>query len=210
MLSIPVTIKFYLTMYIPTWEYQTLLWHRLKIIYSIDVHEYLNIVDGVSNMFDLTCGVPQGLCLGPLLFIIYRLVFFKHTQVIYFVLSIDISHIATLLLTIHSYTVYLSFKPGYAIDKSEATDTMQACICHIQKWLVKNKMKMNGDKTQFLLIGTRQQLAKQSLDSLSVENFTVTPAISLKNFLGNGWTLNYRWRHKSIKSVNLLSFICIT
>ena len=37
------------------------------------------------------------------------------------------------------------------------------------------KLKLNDDKTEFLIIGTRQQLSKVDIEKLSVGNVSVAP-----------------------------------
>ena len=43
------------------------------------------------------------------------------------------------------------------------------------------KLKLNDDKTEFIIIGTRQQLAKVSVDSLQIGNETITSSSEVKN-----------------------------
>ena len=45
---------------------------------------------------------------------------------------------------------------------------MQNCINDVKKWMLTDKLKLNDDKTEFILIETRQQLAKVSLSILCV------------------------------------------
>ena len=45
---------------------------------------------------------------------------------------------------------------------------MQNCINDVKKWMLTDKLKLNDDKTEFILIETRQQLAKVSLSILRV------------------------------------------
>ena len=43
------------------------------------------------------------------------------------------------------------------------------------------RLKLDDDKTEFIIIGTRQQLAKVNIDSLPVSDSTTTPASKVKN-----------------------------
>ena len=49
--------------------------------------------------------------------------------------------------------------------------------------MLQDRLKLNDDKTEFIVIGTRQQLAKVNVDSLQVGESTVTanlvPRLSL-------------------------------
>ena len=45
---------------------------------------------------------------------------------------------------------------------------MQNYINDVKKWMLTDKLKLNDDKTEFILIETRQQLAKVSLSILCV------------------------------------------
>ena len=73
---------------------------------------------------------------------------------------------------VHSYAddtqLYVSFKPNGDADQSSAVTAMQNCINDVKKWMLTDKLKLNDDKTEFILIETRQQLAKVSLSILCV------------------------------------------
>ena len=47
--------------------------------------------------------------------------------------------------------------------------------------MLTNCLKVNDDKTEFLIIGTPQQLAKIDVNSLRVGNSSVTSATSVRN-----------------------------
>ena len=44
------------------------------------------------------------------------------------------------------------------------------CIRDLQDWLARDRLKLNDNKTEFLLIGTRQQLVKVNLSRITVGN----------------------------------------
>jgi hypothetical protein len=56
--------------------------------------------------------------------------------------------------------LYLSFKPDSSTGQAEAILAMENCIANLRNWMFKDKLKLNDDKTEFLVIGSRQQLAK--------------------------------------------------
>ena len=41
-----------------------------------------------------------------------------------------------------------------------ALEAMERCISDLRKWMYRNKLKINDDKTEFLVIESRQQLLK--------------------------------------------------
>ena len=108
-------------------------------------------IDGsLSERFSLECGVPQGSCLGPLLFLIYASKLFR-------VVEDQLPHA-------HCYAddtqIYLSFKPISNISQEDAVRAMECCIEKIRCWLIHDRLLLNDDKTEFIIIGTRQQLKK--------------------------------------------------
>ena len=42
---------------------------------------------------------------------------------------------------------------------------MENCIAGIRAWMIEDKLCLNDSKTEFMIVGTRQQLAKVNIDS---------------------------------------------
>lgn len=58
---------------------------------------------------------------------------------------------------------------------------MQACVTNIRGWMLMDRLMLNDDKTEFIILGTRQQLPKANIDSLRVGNATVPLSSEVKN-----------------------------
>ena len=51
----------------------------------------------------------------------------------------------------------------------------------IRTWMLSDKLKTNDEKTEFMIIGTRQQLCKVNVDQLTVGDTSVAPDAVAKN-----------------------------
>ena len=120
--------------------------------YITTVAENLNVQIYLSDYFNLHYGVPQGSCLGPLLFTICSS---KLLQIIW-----------KNLPNVHAYSddtqLYIAFSTKDAVGRLRATEAIERCIDDIRTWMLTDKLKINDDKTEFMIIGTRQQLSKIS------------------------------------------------
>ena len=116
-----------------------------------------------SSSFKLNFGVPQGSCLGPLLFTVY----------------------VSKLPTIHCYAddtqLYVSFSPNDETGQDEAVAAVQRCVDDIRLWMTTNKLLLNDDKSEFVVIVTKQQLAKVQLNNITIGQFEITPTSSVRN-----------------------------
>ena len=67
--------------------------------------------------------------------------------------------------------IYFSIKPTTA---AESIRRDEDCLSSVHQWMTSNFLKLNSDKTEVLLIGTYQQLAKYRINSISVAGIKVT------------------------------------
>ena len=129
-------------------------------------------INGVlSDRFDLRHGVPQGTCLGPLLFSLY-------------LFDITRAHLPEVHCYADDTQLYMSFLPNATSDFDEAISAMMTCIADIRDWMISDKLMLNDSKTEILLVGTRQQLREVDLDALQIGTSTVPLTSSAVRNLG--------------------------
>ena len=129
-------------------------------------------VDGtLSDKFELECSVPQGSCLGPLLFTIYVSKLFDIIRL----------HLPSAHAFADDTQLYMSFKPSDTLSEFEAVAVLENCIRDVRAWMKEDMLWLNDGKTEFLLIGSRQQLAKVSIDSIKVGDADIAPVLSARN-----------------------------
>ena len=111
--------------------------------------------DANSSAVPLSCGVPQGSILGPILFTLYTTPLGKICN----------THAVTYHLYADNQQLYLAFKPSNAGAKEQCTEQLQGCIADIHKWMSANMLKLNDEKTELIMFGTNHQLKK--MESIS-------------------------------------------
>ena len=118
----------------------------------------ISVQGALSNVFHLRYGVPQGSCLGPVLFNIYSSKIF------------DI--VGRHLPSVHCYAddsqLYLSFNPSCAVTQDEAIRSMETCISDVKQWMIADKLMLNDDKTKFIVIASRHLLKKSAINTIRV------------------------------------------
>ena len=144
-------------------------------------HQTIKIANCFSAAFPTSCGVPQGSVLGPLLFTLYT------TPLSSVIQNHNLDH--------HLYAddtyIYISLATS---DTNRSLNQLSDCLQDIFLWMTDSKLKLNADKTEFLIIGTPKQCGK--LDGFfptCILNQTIIPAASANN-LGVTFDKNFNFR----------------
>jgi len=134
--------------------------------YLSDRSQRISVCGIRSRPFDLNGKVPQGLCLGPLLFIIYASKLFKMVE----------NYLPDAHCFADDTQMYLSFKPLGSTAQTDAIQAMEKCIDVVRKWMIQDQLMINDDKTKFLLVGTQQQLDKLNipLPTIKISSINIT------------------------------------
>ena len=74
--------------------------------------------------------------------------------------EISIKHGITYHLYVDDQKLYWAFKLSNTGAKEQCIKQLEACITEIWKWMAANMLKLNDDKTKFIMLGTKHQLKK--------------------------------------------------
>ena len=55
------------------------------------------------------------------------------------------------------------------------------CIADVRSWFIANRLIINDAKTEFLIIGTHQQLVKTSIETITIGDTLIKPLESVQN-----------------------------
>ena len=126
------------------------------------------VVGHESAPLVLKCGVPQGSVLGPVLFTIY-------TQPLSTVIH----------QSGHSYHFFADDSQLHSSSAPSDFDTLACslknCIEGVSKWMNENKLKMNEDKTELMVIGTRSKVNQVSQTHMCISGCDVPFSQSVRN-----------------------------
>ena len=132
--------------------------------------EYVRVGTSTSTPVVHDYAVPQGSVLGPQWFTIYT--YPVHKIILKYKLEYHVYADDTQL--------YLCFKPTQQCADN-TIERIESCICEIRKWMQENFLKLNDEKTEFVLIGSRQQMSKVHVPHITIGDADITPATKARN-----------------------------
>ena len=121
----------------------------------------------LSELSELAYGVPQGSVLGPIAFCIYTIplgAILRHYKIQYYIYADDTQ-------------LYFSFDLD---SHDEVLTTISTCISDIRTWMIQNKLKINDDKTEFLLITSSRANFTENVH-LNIGKETISPTNSCRS-----------------------------
>ena len=137
------------------------------------------LFNGVKSEFEsITCGVPQGSILGPLLFLIYMNDIANSSSIAKFILFADDTS-----LFFESPTL------------SELNTLMNSEFKLIKNWMSANKLSLNISKTKFMVFSNsmKHQFNHENYIKLIIDKHTIENVSNFK-FLGTWLDNNLNWK----------------
>ena len=134
--------------------------------YLTNRRQYTKISNNFSDELEINCGVPQGSCLGPLLFLLY----------------INDLPLASQMntTTLYADDTYLMMSD---LNLTSLQNRINIELKNIDFWLRKNKLSLNFSKSTFLLIHKQPSRTIKSTFEIKINDIMLTRSPIVK-YLG--------------------------
>ncbi len=130
--------------------------HKWFSSYLDNRKQYCRVNGTTSSIENIDIGVPQGSCLGPLLFLLY------------------INDLPFALKKAKATMYADDTAISYSSDKSEELDlVINEELSYIERWLQGNKLSLNVVKTQAMIIGSKPKIKKLKNNLSTLPSFKV-------------------------------------
>jgi hypothetical protein len=127
------------------------------------------VIDGVqSRPKKLSCGVPQGSILGPEMYT-------KYTKPLNDLIR---EHGLNFHMYADDTQLYIFFEIP---DTEEAVQKLENCIAQIRQWLQQHLLKLNDEKTEVVVIGSKNMLPKLPTINVHIGEKSISPSDSARN-----------------------------
>ena len=127
----------------------------------------------MSTTDELEIGLPQGSGAGPFGYKTY-------TKPIGYIIKMLAYHINYNMFA-DDNQLHNALSPNSVSSQLTAKANLEYCITVLSKWLHENKLKLNGNKTELIMIGKKSQLSKMSFDSISIAGSEIQAKPFAKN-----------------------------
>jgi hypothetical protein len=138
--------------------------------------QYVQIDKCKSQINEVTCGVPQGTVLGPILFLIY-------------INDLPNSTNGQIRLFADDTSLFLREKDPHQLKQHMQIELEKLC-----QWFTSNRLIINAEKTQFSIYCRKNKHIPDELNILSINNINLLRSHQVK-YLGITVDENLNWRN---------------
>ena len=161
--------------------------------YLSDRHQ---IVRGGTLTLPVSCGVPQGSILGPILFVLFTCDLPSHLTHGHLISYADDSH-------------HIDSAQPDSLGLSALKERLELTMNELHGWFSANSLKMNETKTNFMLVGTKTNIKKTSGFSLEINGSTLKSSDKL-TFLGVVIDSHLSWEAHISQVVKKCNYILVS
>ena len=147
------------------------------------------INNSLSTPLTLDFSVPQGSINGPVYFTCYSST-----------MDTCVTDDQSLIGYADDHSIYTSFKAGDASSEVDSIKKLSSSLGKVKDWMQCNRLKMNDEKSEFIIFGSKAQLPKCITSVISIGDISIHRSEKIKLlgvFLDDSLNLKY---HISMKA----------
>ena len=122
----------------------------------------VNIGKAYSTKKNLTFSVPQGSCPGPWYYLVYAST-----------LQCVVEKPITINGCANDHILKDKFKINDVMDKRRCKENLEKCIVNVKNWMDENCLKMNDDKTAYIVFVSNKMAKKIQTQSISINGINI-------------------------------------